>query len=244
MTDARIASPSSTAPDSGFVGSGRGFRPASRRRNRIAAGIVLAAVAVGGNLWLYASLDDSRPVLQVVRDVPAGEQITGDMLRTVEIDADPTVNLVDGDRLESLVGSYAKVRLVSGALVTPESFQATPLVAAGSSVVAIQVTDGSLPVGLRERVPVLLVIPADRSSADTGVVWLPGRVVGLPSATSSALGLLSLSVEVAVADAATVAAADDVRVVLLEASEDPAAVSGAGGPTADDAGATGAGDGP
>ncbi len=221
MTTARTT----TTGDASPAASGRGFQPASRHRNRIAAGAALAAIAIGGNLLVYASLDSSRPVVQVVRDVPAGEQITGDMLRTVEVDADSTVNLVEGDRLDGLVGSYAKVRLVSGSLVTGESIQTGPLVAPGSSVVAIQVADGSLPIGLRERVPVMLVIPADRGATDSTTVSVDGRIVGLPTETSSALGLQSLSIEVAAADAATVAAADDVRVVLVEPSDDPASVA-------------------
>jgi hypothetical protein len=178
--------------------------------------VALAAIAVGGNVLVYASLDSKEPVVQAVRDIPAGEQLTDDMFRTVDIDADPTVNLIDGDRLESLVGSYARVRLVAGSLVTPESIQASPLVTPGNSVVAIQVTDGSLPIGLRERVAVVLVVPADRVSDEAESTSIPGQVVGLPTATSSALGLLSLSVEVAAGDAATVAAAEDVRVVLVE----------------------------
>ena len=145
----------------------RGFQPASRRRNRIAAGVALAAIAIGGNLWVYSNLDTSEPVVQAVRDIPAGEQITTDMLRTVDVDVDSTVNVIAGDQLDSLVGSYAKVRLVSGSLVTAEALQPTPLVTPGASVVAIQVADGSLPIGLRERVPVLLVVPADRSAADS-----------------------------------------------------------------------------
>jgi hypothetical protein len=198
--------------------------PLTRHRRRIAVGVALAAVAIGGNVYVYSSLDASEPVIQTVRDVPAGEQITSDMLRTVDVDADPTVNVIAGERLDSLVGSYAKVRLVAGSLVTAEALQATPLVSPGSSVIAIQVTDGSLPLGLRERVPVLLVVP--RTSAGAGadgvVATVSGRVVGLPADTSSALGLQSLSVEVAATDAATIAAADDVRVVLVEPSSDPA----------------------
>ncbi len=165
--------------------------------------------------------------MQAVRDVPAGEQITSDMLRTVDVDADSTVELVGGDQLESLIGSYAKVRLVAGSLVTTAALQAEPLVAPGTSVVAIQVAEGSLPVGLRERVPVLLVVPVDRTNTDATISSVPGRVVGLPTATSSALGQQSLSVELAAADAVTIAAADDVRVVLVEPSEDPAATSAA-----------------
>jgi hypothetical protein len=50
-----------------------------------------------------------------------------------------------------------------------------------------------------------------------------GRVVGLPTVPDSVTGQLSLSVEVATADAVTVAMAAKVRVVLLDPGVDPAA---------------------
>jgi hypothetical protein len=226
VTDTRsIAPPSPTAGNG--VRPGPGFQPARRRRTRLALGALLAALAIGGNALVYASLDDAEPVLQVVRDVPAGAEITADMLRPVDVAADGTVNLVPAARLDSIVGSYAKVRLVSGSLVASEALQATPLVASGSAVVAIQVPDGALPVGLRERVPVLLVIPR----TDEAPLEVAGRVVGLPVAAESGLGTTSLSIEVAAGDASTLAAADDVRVVLVPPSDDPAVV-----PTADEDG--------
>ncbi|HSM66335.1 MAG TPA: SAF domain-containing protein [Ilumatobacteraceae bacterium] len=211
----------------------RGFQPTGRRRKRIAAGVLLAAIAVGGNVAIYTGLDDRTPVVQVTRDVPAGERLSPDMLRTVAVDADPTVNVIPGDRIDSLVGTYAKVRLVSGSLVTAEALQSTPLVAAGNSVVAIRVPEGTLPIGIRERAPVQLVVPGDGPPTT-----VPGRVVGLPAATGAALGVESLSVEVAADDAATVASADDVRVVLVVPSPDPAA-SEAGGLTSASAPADG-----
>ena len=81
---------------------------------------------------------------------------------------------------------------------------------------AIQVKEGSLPVGLRERVPVELVIPPTIGEGDVQPLVVAGIVVALPSTPTNAIGTQSLSVEVAAADAATVAAADDVRVVLSE----------------------------
>lgn len=221
-----------------------GFQPTARRRNRIAAGVALAAIAIGGNLLLYSSLDDTEPVVQVVRDVPAGSQLTGDMLRTVNVAVDASVNVVDGSQLNSLIGSYAKVRLVSGALVTAEALQSVPLVSSGSSVVAIQVADGTLPIGLRERSPVQLVIPASGTTGspeDTTPSSIAGRVVGLPIETSSALGMQSLSVEVAAGDAVALAAAADVRVVLVEPGDDPAATEVVSDPAAADT--TGSADG-
>jgi hypothetical protein len=184
MTSARPT----VGPDAGSATAATGFRPASRRRSRIAAGVALAAIAIGGNLYLYSNLDASEPVVQAVRDIPAGEQLTADMFRTVDVEADSTVNLVAGDRIGSLVGSYAKVRVVAGSLVTADALQATPLVTPGTSIVAIRVADGSLPIGLRERVPVQLVVAADRADG-AGTTSIAGRVVGLPSDTSSALGM-------------------------------------------------------
>ena len=222
MTDTRSRSTSGVAaPPVGSSVSGRGFRPPSRRRNRIALGALLAAVAVGGNAWVYSNLDDASAVVQVVRDVPAGVQITADMLRTTDVDADSTVNLVPGERLDALIGRYAKVRLVSGSLITADALQDRPLVRPGSAIVAIRVAEGTLPIGLRERVPVLLVVGG--STAEDAPRTVSGRVVGLPTAASSALGVESLSVEVDLGEAALIAAADDVRVVLVEPIEDPAA---------------------
>jgi hypothetical protein len=213
----------------GDTASGRGFNPASRRRSRIAAGVALGALAIGGNLLVYSSLDSAEPVVQAVRDVAAGEQITADMFRTVDVDADSTVNLIAGDRLDSLVGSYAKVRLVAGSLVTDQSLQSMPLVTPGNSVVAIQVADGTLPIGLRERVPVLLVVPGPAGPGEPPwVSSIPGTVVGLPIETTSALGLQSLSVEVAASDGPIIAAADDVRVVLVEPTPDEGAAGDPG----------------
>jgi hypothetical protein len=201
----------------------RGFRPTARRRNRLAAGLALGAVAIGGNVLVYSSLDSSQPVVQIVRDVPAGDQITPDMLRTVDADIDPTVNVIPGADLSTLVGQYAKVRLISGSLVVRTALQPDPLLNPGSAVVAIEVKAAELPVGLRERVPVQLVIPGPASAGSAAATTIEGRVVGLPVASESGLGTRSVSLEVAAADASAVAAADDVRVVLMVPSEDRAA---------------------
>jgi hypothetical protein len=200
--------------------SPRGFRPGARKRTRIALGAVLLAVAVGGNLLVYSSLDDRTAVLQVVRDVPAGTQLSADDLRAVEVAADATVRTVAADQLAMVVGQHAKVRLVSGSLVVVEALQPEPLVAPGSAVVAVQVPDGALPIGLRERSEVQVVLAGATDGVDDGDPAAPrvvdGRVVGLPTASESITGTVSVSIEVPVDVAALVATADDVGVVLLE----------------------------
>jgi hypothetical protein len=231
MTDLRtrpadtVGGPAVSAPPSGEDA----FRPSSRRRNRIAAGVALAAAAIAGNVLVYSSLDDKESVVQVVRDVPAGERITPDMLRTIDVQVDDSVAVVPAAQLDAIVGSYAKVRLVSGALVTTPALQPEPLVGPGTSVVAIQLDEGGIPVGLRERVPVDVVIPADPNNAASTDVIIAARVVALPVTPSSAIGTQSLSVEVAAVDAAMLAAADDVRLVLVEPLWDPAQLDGVDG---------------
>jgi hypothetical protein len=200
----------------------QGFRPTARRRNRLAAGLALGAVAIGGNVVVYSSLDSREPVVQVVSDVPAGVQITPDMLRTVDVDVDATVNVIPGADINTLVGQYAKVRLVSGSLVVPTAIQSSPLLHPGNAVVAIEVKASELPVGLRERVPVQLVIAPSRSSESTSPTSIDGRVVGLPINSDGGLGTQSVSIELAAPDASIVAAAEAVRVVLMVPTEDPA----------------------
>ena len=178
-------------------------------------------MAIGGNVLVYSSLDAHNPPSRS----SSRSRGRGDHRRhagMVDVDVDPSVNVVSGEQLDSLVGSYAKVRLVSGSLVTAESLQSEPLVAEGGAVVAIQVAEGSLPVGLRERVPVVLVIPrqGQRRSRRPDIDRRSNR----RPADDDGFGARApmVSVEVARADAATVAAADDVRVVLVEPTPDPA----------------------
>ncbi len=208
---------------------GLGFRPGARRRNRISAGVALGALAVGGNVLAYASLDDDdRQVVQAVDDILAGEQISADQLRVVDGELDESVNAVPGDQLDLLVGRYAKVRIVSGSLVVHQSVQSDPLVSVGRSVLAVTIPAGELPTGLRERSPVELVIPPS-SSDDRDPVVVSGRLVGIPTDAGDALGARSVTVEVDAERAAVVASADSVRIVLVQPTADPAAVAQSAG---------------
>ena len=220
MTDRRPAAPAPAAADRAEP---RGFRPASRRRSRVAAGAILAALAIGGNVLLYASLDDQTEVLQLVRNVRAGEVVTSEDLRIVEVDLDPTVPAVAAADIGLVVNRYARVYLPSGTLIFDQLVQSTPLVSDGAGVVAVEIRSTRVPAGLSTRSQVMLVVVDD--GADELFVT-EGRVVRRGDDGDDAG---TLSVEVAVADAPRVAAADDVRVVLIEPGVDPATERGADG---------------
>jgi hypothetical protein len=171
-------------------------------------------------LFVFSSADRRVPVLQAVRDVPAGAQLTAADLRAVELSVDPSLAVVHAVDIGSVIGQYSKVRIVSGGLVSASMLQPGPLVAPGSAVVAVMVPSGELPIGLRERSHVQLVMPVQGDAVAPAPV--AGRVVGLPLAPDATTGQLSVSVEVSAIDAVTVASAKTVRLVLLDPGIDPA----------------------
>ena len=186
-------------------------RIASRARGRLALGALVVVIGVLINLAIYRGVDDKSPVLQLNRDVPAGQQISADDFRTVEIGSDGAFRSVPSGDLNVVIGSYAKVRLIAGTLLAREALQAGPLVAPGASVVAVTVSAGEVPIGLRERSRVSVVIVAsDRTSTA-----VQGLVVGLPSPAGSS-GQVSVSIELLASDAVAVASAEKVRLVLLD----------------------------
>jgi len=194
------------------------------RGRRGALGAALVAIAVTGNVVLISSASATTSVLQLVRDVPAGNAITADDLRAVEVGVlDPSVRVIHATDRGSVIGRHTKTRLVAGTLVVHEVLQSDPLVAPGSAVVAIALDAATLPVGLRERSRVEIVLPPDpfdpvitpETSDTTAATIVPGIVVGLPADVTSVTGESSVSVEVAHDDAHLVATHDDPRLVLV-----------------------------
>lgn len=176
----------------------------------------MAAVAIGGNVLVYSSLNEASEVVQLVTNVRAGDQITTADLRIVEVDLDPTVPHVPADDLGLMIGQYARTYLASGTLIIPQVVQPDPLVSPGTAVVAVVVAGGGLPAGVIERSRVQLVYGA----GDTMAV-VDGRVVA--RASDNTVSDSAITVEVpADAAPALAAASDDVRVVLLESVDDPA----------------------
>jgi hypothetical protein len=184
---------------------------------------MLSLIAVGVVLFVFSTTDKRVAVLQVVRDVPAGSQLSAADVRPIELSTDPSLAVVKATDLDAVVGRYAKVRIVTGGLLATSLLQAAPLVTPGAAVVAVTVPAGELPAGLRERSRVQVVVPPAGERAP--VVPVLGRVVGLPTTPDSVTGQVSVSLELASADAVVIAGADKVRVVLLDPGLDTADVT-------------------
>lgn len=201
-------------------GERSGFRPLGRRRMRMLAGVAVFLLGIGGNLAVYSSLDARSEVLQVVRDVPAGEQISAQDLRPVEVWLDPTVNAVPSVHAGQVVGAYARVRLVAGSLIVSEVVQERPLVTPGAAVLAIEIPESQLPTGLRERSSVLVVMVPAPFGEFVSLPPVPAVVVGLPAAAAGVSGRVSISLELALDAAVMIAGTDAVRLVLLDPRPD------------------------
>ena len=105
-------------------------------------------------------------------------------------------------------------------LFRSDQLQANPLVAPGHAVVAVRVPIGELPVGLRERSRVQIVVATQTAPPTSGgtpvvVPMIDATAVAMPSAPEPGGATVSLSVELSVDDAARVAAADRIRLLLI-----------------------------
>jgi hypothetical protein len=186
--------------------------PAWRPRNpaRFAAGVLTVGLSMLIVLVAFRSAGQRVAVLVVARDVPAGAQLSDADLTVARVSTDGAIAPIAATDRAGAVGRYTKVRLLRGSLLVAGALQAGPLVDPNAAVVAVQVGAGALPTGLREQSHVWLVL----SGTNRTPTVVAATVVSLPDDTGS--GTVSLSMSVAVADAAQVATADKVAVLLID----------------------------
>src|SRR5215213_868857 len=103
------------------LGSRSGLRVRPQRTARALFGLLLVAVCVVAVLVIYTRIGNRSEVLAVNRTVLAGEQLADGDLRVVSISADDSFASVPATARASLVGQYAKVRMVEGSLLVGDS---------------------------------------------------------------------------------------------------------------------------
>lgn len=194
-------------------GDGRArIRPVRRRWGRLVVGLGLVAAAIATNLAVHAARNPQIGVVQIAAEVPAGSAIEWRHLLEARLALGSSVPVIPIDQADTVIGRYARTRLVPGSLLTSTALQDEPLVTPGTATVAVRLTEGMVPVGVIERSVIDIVIrPPILESAP---VVIRGRVLDVPVPDQS--GRVGFSVEVASADAVAVAMADDVRIVLVD----------------------------
>jgi hypothetical protein len=221
-----------------------GLRMRPQRPMRAFAGALIVVASVVAALALYTRIGNRTEVLALSQDVMAGAQITEADLEVVSISSDDGIPTVPASQRASVVGQYAKVRLLSGTLLAFESLQARPIVDPERVLMSVVVPVGLVPVGLREQSRIALVVTPPTASGDRPapilveavVAAVPRNLGEVVGSADAGQGVVALAVEVPPEYVGVVgeAAAVSVGVLDAEAAFPAAQITAA---SADDAGA-------
>ncbi|MFC5830045.1 SAF domain-containing protein [Nonomuraea insulae] len=188
--------------------------PSKRRPVMLAVSVALTALGALAAWEVYGIASDHTPVLVVARDVPIGQQLQAQDLRTVAMGMDPGVPSFNAHDKGAVIGKRAAVELKANGLLAPSQVTDGFAPAPGEQVVPIAVKTSQLPArGIQPGDPVLAVtVPTDGTR--TPAIH-PGRVdrVGQPDAD----GLVVVDLVVPAADGpalAQQAAVGKVAIVL------------------------------
>lgn len=198
--------------------------PSVRRQRRpllaVLAGLLILLGAGGGAL-VFLSVGSTVEAVAARVPVARGELMTAEMFTTVQIAPDQQLAYLTADQLPTLIGLRAAHDVAAGSLVSAAVGVEQMVPSAGRTVVGMSLPPGAEPAVellVGDRVRVILTEPAyacaaGDTTAEAGTsavacavdVVIPGVVVA--TARDEASGQVSVSVDVAEADAARTAAA-------------------------------------
>jgi hypothetical protein len=186
---------------------------------RAAIGILLMVASVLTALSIYQRVGHRRNVLVLTRNVLAGEQVKADDLKPVAVSTDASLRVVDAGLSTTMVGRFAKVRMLEGSLLIADSLQDRPLVTDGKALTTVTVPATGVPAGLREGSRLVLTAPA--SSAPGAVaVQMEAFVAANPTRAAEGSSQVAVSVEVPLRAVGQLGVAAKVAISVV----DPAAV--------------------
>lgn len=203
----------------GFLGRGdeqrsrRKVRPKSRSRSLITLAALLVVGFGFAVAWLVSSAGDKVSVLVVGTDVPQGQVVEREVLRTQSVSGVP--NAIPVDQIDSVVGHTAAVGLVEGTILTPGMVTAAPTPGPGHAVVGLSLDPTRVPssgLNAGDRVDVIAVPGGEQAatpneiSLDTPTVLTSGATVHAVEGLATDGGQVLVTVVVDEADASRVAA--------------------------------------
>ncbi|WP_157545614.1 SAF domain-containing protein [Hamadaea tsunoensis] len=205
-------------------------RLAPRRRSLWQGALAVLLIAAGALTAGYVAqrMGSTQDYLAVARPVGQGQAITVQDLLIVRVNSAMGLRPVAASQAGKVIGKHAVMALVPGALLTMDQVTDTPIPAPGKQLVGLALDEEYLPsarLAIGAAV-VLVVIPDNSVSSDqTSPDLTPPRTIAatvVDVRPGSKDGTTLLNVEVAAADAATVAAlgpAKRIAVALVNAPE-------------------------
>lgn len=195
-------------------------RPTRRRPWAWITASALVCGAVVGNAVLIAQMADREPMLVLARDVPWGQQLSGEDVATVELPADVREFTVPDARRGQVLGLVAGQNLRAGQLLTRSDLIRQAVPGPGQRVLGLRLEPGRYPAGgLAPNDPVA-VHPAPDATSGTAAPTAVGsnftaRVVRASAPDADGAITVDLLIPETTAAAAVEAAVSGAQVSLL-----------------------------
>ncbi|MEU5859788.1 SAF domain-containing protein [Nonomuraea sp. NPDC047529] len=130
----------------------------------LVAGVALTALGALVAWQVYGVASERVPVLVMARDVPVGQALQAQDLRTVALGLDAAVQTVDAAGKSMVIGKRAAIDLKAGSLLSPTHMTETLVPAPGEVVVPVALKPSRLPArGIQpgDRVVATAVSPSE-----------------------------------------------------------------------------------
>lgn len=228
-TENAVRRPPSPKPGGGpGPGPGASMRLARQRRpSWILAGMMLVALAMLTNVFVFRASGERVPVVRLARDVPVGQQIVQADLDVVRVATDSAVATVPERQLRDVVGRRAAVGLRKGTLLAASQLATSPGPQQGQALVTVPLKASAMPPGLAPGWRVRVVFTPGGQDQPAGAVQGRGETTVLRDVAGvvdqvegpDAEGAMTVSLLVADADSSTVARQAAAGLVVLVVTE-------------------------
>lgn len=205
-----------------------------QRRPLIAVvAVLLILLGAAGAAFTYLTIGDTVPAAAARVPIDRGQLISEDMIATVDINPNQQLSYISPDEAATMVGQRAARDIAAGGLIGPDAAAEAMVPPVGSTVVGLSLPPGAepgIPLAVGDRIRVVLTEPtyqcvteaqassgegrsdkddsltsASGTACPDSVYIVAGQVVAY--GRDEASGQVTVSVQVAEADAARAAAA-------------------------------------
>ena len=208
----------SAAPAQSPVGDRLPTPPRERKPALAALAVLLILLGALGATTLVLRAGNRIEVVQVTRQIEAGQPVTADNTTSVMVAADSSIKYVPYDQLGTLKGYKARTTIYPGTVVVGQMFTQGATLPAGKAVVGVSLKEGQYPADIQGGDTVAVY------NVDTGST---GKATGPGTSPSASGGLLvgNAKVQKRADDSDATISTGNLSLTLLVDQSDAAAVA-------------------